>query len=171
MHSHNPATTLLKSQEETLPKWDNPVVLLSVLELLSSFLSPQTYCLIFWGMSEPHQSYTIRVPILIRNLWIVFCLSFSKIFSVLYSVKYKLLSCEEWKELTSIGNGSDPSNCISLFDVYCVSINIRDFSAIVFLHFICLELNAFRICRKARQRRCWNIATETHRGLFVCIQP
>ncbi|XP_059071621.1 homeobox-leucine zipper protein ROC7-like [Cryptomeria japonica] len=33
--------------------------------------------------------------------------------------KYKLLSCGEWKELTSIGNGSDPSNCISLFDVYC----------------------------------------------------
>ncbi|GLJ12354.1 hypothetical protein SUGI_0189180 [Cryptomeria japonica] len=25
--------------------------------------------------------------------------------------KYKLLSCGEWKELTSIGNGSDPSNC------------------------------------------------------------
>ncbi|XP_059071629.1 homeobox-leucine zipper protein PROTODERMAL FACTOR 2-like [Cryptomeria japonica] len=33
--------------------------------------------------------------------------------------KYKLLSCGEWKELASIGNGSDPSNCISLFDVYC----------------------------------------------------
>ncbi|XP_059071630.1 homeobox-leucine zipper protein ROC7-like [Cryptomeria japonica] len=33
--------------------------------------------------------------------------------------KYKLLSCGEWKELTSIGNGSDPSNCISLFAVYC----------------------------------------------------
>ncbi|GLJ12322.1 hypothetical protein SUGI_0188720 [Cryptomeria japonica] len=32
--------------------------------------------------------------------------------------KYKLLSCGEWKELTSIGNGSDPANCISLFDVY-----------------------------------------------------
>ncbi|XP_059071632.1 homeobox-leucine zipper protein HDG5-like [Cryptomeria japonica] len=38
---------------------------------------------------------------------------------ILYSVKYKLLSCGEWKELTSIGNGSDPSNCISLFAVYC----------------------------------------------------